>query len=212
GSGEGSVPRHGHGVDGGAQGRDGGPRRLVALCERLAAEEVVLAGWGPAAGIDPLQGRDEPGQVRSRLGGIGNRRLSGGLAFEPAIDRPLEGIPLEGLSRRERNGDSERQLRRQLRQPAGFLHQGDGGPLSARTCCWSSCIRAAGTSPSSIPQESRINGVSCTAFSRASAGRTAASVSAGNLRWNRWIGSHTTVPAFCSALIRTSGVSLRKSS
>ena len=55
-------------------------------------------------------------------------------------------------------------------------------------------------------------GVWASAPRRPSAEKTTASVSAGTSRRKRWIGSQTTVPASRSALIRTSGVSLRKSS
>ena len=64
-------------------------------------------------------------------------------------------------------------------------------------------------SPSTVSAAPCVTWASGTARSRLSAASSGPRPSAGASSRNRWIGSQTTVPACRSALVRTSGVSLR---
>src|SRR4051794_722492 len=54
------------------------------------------------------------------------------LAVEPPVDGPMPGISVGWDPHRERDGDWQRELRRELRQPSMFLCHLRGVPLGAR--------------------------------------------------------------------------------
>src|SRR5215213_7300032 len=70
-----------------------------------------------------LQGHEELGKRRGELHQILDPPEGGGLAFDPPVDGPRPGIAVCRNASRQRNGDRQREVRREMRQPpVFFLH------------------------------------------------------------------------------------------
>src|SRR5215216_1561266 len=96
------------GIDLAFEGSNRLPGFGVIDCQRSAAKEVVLPGWWPTGGIDPLQGYEELSQRGRKLAQIGDALGGRGLAFDPAVDGPLPGITVGRSPLRQGDGDRKR--------------------------------------------------------------------------------------------------------
>ena len=100
-----ALPRRAHRVLPSAQDRvapdlvaerlDRLDRLALVARQRPAAEEVVLAGLRPAGGVDATERVEERRQLGGEAGEVVHARPRGGLAIEPAMDRP--GVRIAGV-------------------------------------------------------------------------------------------------------------------
>jgi hypothetical protein len=126
------FPRRGHrvGIERVVEGGDRVASAIVSHCQWHAAGGIVRRGWS-TGGIDPLQGGDEVRQIGRRLAKIGDTVDARVLALEPSVHRPRPRVALGWDSFRERDGDGERQVRGESRQPPVFLLHLPGGRADA---------------------------------------------------------------------------------
>ena len=122
-AGQGAVPYLPGGLSVDVRGQPVNARAglLIPGAQRAAAEPVVPPGRRAAAGVDGIQRGQEPGQVSSKSGQVGELAQARGLAFDPPVDRPRPGEPRRGLPQRHRLGNRQRQLASQHRQPPVLL-------------------------------------------------------------------------------------------